>query len=125
MPCRSSCDPYLFYDVAEGVSNVAFTGQERRGLSGNGVYTQEYLVYLAEDASGTARSQVESAVPVGALPQRPKWVEIEDLGEHEQSSPASLAFQDAVAIASNLAFTDNDLDRDEIGGDVTWTPPTD
>jgi len=26
---RSSCDEYLFYDVAEGVSNVAFTGQER------------------------------------------------------------------------------------------------
>jgi hypothetical protein len=26
---RSSCDKYLFYDVAEGVSNVAFTGQER------------------------------------------------------------------------------------------------
>ena len=35
------------------------------------VYTQEYLVYLAEDASGTARSQVESAVPVGGLAQRP------------------------------------------------------
>lgn len=24
---RSACDPYLFLDVAEGVSNVAFTGQ--------------------------------------------------------------------------------------------------
>lgn len=34
------------------------------------VYTQEYLVYLAEDASGTARSQVESAVPVGGLAQQ-------------------------------------------------------
>lgn len=26
-PCRSSCDPYLFYDVTESVSDVAFTGQ--------------------------------------------------------------------------------------------------
>lgn len=29
------------------------------------VYTEEYMVYLAEDAYGTGRSQVESAVPVG------------------------------------------------------------
>ena len=28
---RSACDPYLFLDVAEGVSNVAFTGQVGRG----------------------------------------------------------------------------------------------
>lgn len=43
----------------------------------------------------------------------------------EQSTPASLAFQDAVAIATQVAFVDKDLDRDEIGGEVTWTAPTD
>eukprot|EP00434_Breviolum_minutum_P015224 symbB.v1.2.013423.t1/scaffold946.1/size149779/2 len=72
---QSACDPYLFLDVAEGVSNVAFTGQdldlnELGGLitwspASWVVYTQEYLVYLGEDATGTSRSQVESAVPVG------------------------------------------------------------
>ncbi|CAK9114855.1 unnamed protein product [Durusdinium trenchii] len=142
---QSSCDPYLFYDVTESVSDVAFTGQDLDLNELGGiitwsppawvVYTQRYLVYLAEDAVGTARSQVETAVPVGTnelqlSANTPRlnfthFLVYTETSWQEQSTPASLAFQDAVAVATNVVFADSDLDRYEIGGVVTWTPPTD
>ncbi|CAK9114781.1 unnamed protein product [Durusdinium trenchii] len=116
---QSSCDPYLFYDVTESVSDVAFTGQDLDLNELGGiitwsppawvVYTQRYLVYLAEDAVGTARSQVETAVPVGTnelqlSANTPRlnfthFLVYTETSWQEQSTPASLAFQDAVAVA--------------------------
>ncbi|CAE7573555.1 unnamed protein product, partial [Symbiodinium sp. CCMP2456] len=80
------------------------------------VYTQQYVVYLAEDSSGTARSQVESPVAVGQPPGQ--WCRTNELlvpadtprlnfthfavytqtAFQEQTTPGSLAFDDAVAV---------------------------
>ncbi|CAJ1450045.1 unnamed protein product, partial [Effrenium voratum] len=132
---QSSCDSFLFNDLAEQVSQVAFQGQdldlnELGGLitwspAAYVVYTQEYLVYLAEDAWGASRAQVESAVPVGtnqlqlsadtARGNYTHFLVYAKTSWQEQTTPSSLAFQDAVAVASNVAFTDGDLDLGQIG----------
>ncbi|CAE7214213.1 unnamed protein product [Symbiodinium sp. CCMP2592] len=223
---RSVCDAYIFRDTTESVSGIAFQGKdlfrhsleltkprpllshlEDLDLNELGgtvswtpplvlVYTQQYVVYLAEDASGTARSQApggnELCSAVGSATARvldltatvqsdrwrlslrlqsaslpgigagfptAQWTlslkgsrGIESVSEHElkslllpvqgtnellvpadtprlnfthfvvytqtafqeQTTPASLAFDDAVA-ARNVGFTDDDLDQGAIG----------
>ncbi|CAE7846434.1 unnamed protein product, partial [Symbiodinium necroappetens] len=88
------------------------------------VYTQQYVVYLAEDSSGTARSQVESPVAVGTneilVPADTPRLNFTHFAVYtqtafqEQTTPGSLAFDDAVAVARNVGFTDDDLDQGAI-----------
>ena len=43
----------------------------------------------------------------------------------EQQTPGALTLADTDASVSSILFADKDLDDAEIGGHVTWTPPTD
>lgn len=43
----------------------------------------------------------------------------------EQTTPSAHALFDATATARNLDFLDIDVDRNEMGGNLTWDPPTD
>ena len=40
----------------------------------------------------------------------------------EQTTPASHLVYDAFASVSNVTFTDRDLDLDDLGGMVRWSP---
>ena len=43
----------------------------------------------------------------------------------EQTTPVGLSPIDKVARVENIAFTDLDLDRGDVGGNLSWSAPTD
>lgn len=43
----------------------------------------------------------------------------------EQSTPVAFAFSDSAKVAGNLSFYDLDLDKGELGGDISWSIPED
>lgn len=94
-----------------------------------------YSVYLAQSGAGALRSQLGADIAVATtLPTMPMDSSI-GLNTHivvytkstlcEQSTPEGLQIQDFFGGVSFISFDDEDLDGAEIGGTVTWTPPTD
>ena len=116
-----------------------------------GVWSQEYLVYLARDGAGAWKSQ-----PFGLAEKTLKTLETLRIGNGiphvdgatrldiaantprgantdvvvytrsslvEQTTPGSFTFSDTFASVSNLVFPDLDLDNLEVGGTLEWTPP--
>ncbi|CAL1130808.1 unnamed protein product [Cladocopium goreaui] len=98
-------------------------------------YQLRYLVYLAESAYGLQRSQLGAELPSQRRFQEVPADTLRLSFNHftvyakstlaEQTTPASLAFFDEFAMASNMSFTDLDLDALEIGGNLSWEPPED
>eukprot|EP00435_Cladocopium_sp_Y103_P001321 s3583_g1.t1 len=89
---------------------------------------EDYVVYLASSEMGDLRSQVESAVAAGtnqlSLPaslsrnSQTHFLVYARSSLAEQTTPAFISFEQAAALfqASNLYFSDGDLDEAEIGG---------
>ncbi|CAE8581857.1 unnamed protein product, partial [Polarella glacialis] len=130
-------------DTSSSASSVSFTDEDLDALDLGGsigwsppadvANVAGYMVYLASAAPGASRSQVGLLVAgtttsLGA--ETP-------LGGHgfavvyatssllEQTTPAAAALSDTSGIVSSLTFQDLDLDALQLGGDISWTPPTD
>lgn len=88
----------------------------------------QYVVYLATSA-GADRSQI-SAVALGTntlnVPPETKSEGRDQILVYtqsllaEQSTPATFALSDLVAMVSNVSFEDFDLDATDLGGNLTW-----
>lgn len=94
----------------------------------------DYYIYISEDMLGSNRSYVgNTAVGVNQL-LIPADTSVPDMAYllvfatsrlQEQTTPAALAVFDRSSSVSQVAFTDYDLDSEEIGGNVSWTEPVD
>ena len=98
-------------------------------------YVLRYTVYLSVDLSAETRLLIGNPVPVGTNtftvpPDFPRGIYTQLLVYTnskliEQSFPASHKFHDTYSQAHNLSFIDLDLDKQEIGGSLTWSDPED
>jgi len=92
-----------------------------------------YVIYLAKDAAGTQRSQVQSDVSVITNTFLLPAHTYQGLHTHivlymhsslaEQSTPAATLVLDAFANLTNLTFIDQDLDALQVGGPISWNEP--
>ncbi|CAE8611043.1 unnamed protein product [Polarella glacialis] len=95
----------------------------------------EYFVYLASSSTGEGRSQVGQAVTIGSeqtvvvpetsLANFTHLVVYTRSSLVEQTTPAALPLSDTQATVANISFEDLDLDRLEMGSDLTWSEPED
>jgi hypothetical protein len=92
-----------------------------------------YDVYLSTSASAAGRSQVGSAVAVGnnqrIVPENTQLNTFSHVNVYSASSlgqastPVAISFTDEQASASQLTFVDLDIDVNEMGGTLSWSPP--
>ncbi|CAK9040498.1 SAP domain-containing protein [Durusdinium trenchii] len=137
---------HIIYDANASVSNVNFVGKDL-DLEDLGGYVSwvepasdldrvmAYSVYLSLDDIGTGRSKVEQDVLVGSNellvpPETPRqsftrFVVYTRSTLVEQSTPTAHLLFDTTAMPQNLDFLDIDVDRGEMGGNLTWMAPTD
>eukprot|EP00930_Biecheleria_cincta_P034347 TRINITY_DN23750_c0_g1_i1.p1 TRINITY_DN23750_c0_g1~~TRINITY_DN23750_c0_g1_i1.p1 ORF type:complete len:4185 (-),score=632.85 TRINITY_DN23750_c0_g1_i1:7-12414(-) len=135
----------LIYDMIANVSNISFQGLDLDMNDLGGTVTwlppplmsrvHAYILYLAEDAEGSNRSQIGDPVPAGhnqllvpAETPRASYthhVVYTQSTLTEQTTPSYLAFIDEISQAANVSFIDDDLDRYELGGDLLWNRPED
>ncbi|CAJ1389092.1 unnamed protein product [Effrenium voratum] len=132
------------YDMSASVSNLQFQGKDLDAdhLGGNLTWdppaqlerVSAYVVYLAESAFGLHRYLLDELPPDSGLEEVPADTERLAFNHFtvytksflaEQTTPAALAFFDEFAMASNMSFTDEDLDEHQIGGNLSWYPPGD
>ncbi|CAE6912031.1 unnamed protein product [Symbiodinium natans] len=126
-------------DTESRVSGISFTDLDldMQDLSGDVSWLQPtsrdfvstYVIYLAFDPVGSGRSQLNE-VPLDTnlitIPPDTKSGNRQFLLVYaksvlaEQTTPASFAISDVVAMASNVTFEDFDLDASDIGGNLTW-----
>ena len=103
------------------------------GVPGDTSLIAHYDVYFAESELG-AEKALQASYPVGTnalvvavgtdLESFTHAVVYLSSTLGEQSTPTqSAAIVDMTASPSNVAFVDRDLDEDELGGTITWTPP--
>eukprot|EP00913_Durusdinium_trenchii_P017139 g16119.t1 len=140
---------HIIYDANASVSNVNFVGkdldlEEPTDLGGYVSWVEPasdldrvmaYSVYLSLDDIGTGRSKVEQDVLVGSNellvpPETPRqsftrFVVYTRSTLVEQSTPTAHLLFDTTAMPQNLDFLDIDVDRGEMGGNLTWMAPTD
>eukprot|EP00928_Gymnodinium_smaydae_P001477 TRINITY_DN10542_c2_g1_i1.p1 TRINITY_DN10542_c2_g1~~TRINITY_DN10542_c2_g1_i1.p1 ORF type:complete len:3412 (-),score=718.22 TRINITY_DN10542_c2_g1_i1:80-9991(-) len=94
-----------------------------------------YTLYLADDAAGAGRRQVEDPVPTGtnemlmpdnfALRSSSHLVIYTRSSLLEQTTPVPFALVDEFATVSNIGFFDYDLDRGELLGPLEFSEPKD
>merc|ERR1740129_420857 len=90
-------------------------------------------MYIADDALGSLRSQIGDDVTVGTnfaeMPAETQFathlVVYTKSSLAEQTTPVALNPVDSVANVSNVQFPDYDLDFNDLGGQISWAPPTD
>ncbi|CAE7228438.1 unnamed protein product [Symbiodinium natans] len=131
-------------DRDESVSNVRFEDYDLDSLDiGGGVRvnwtapdplegTKFYSIQLEWDRTFQYRSVV-AEVPVGEvhyevpvdtyLGTYPYMYVFTKSTLFEQSTPVGLKVSDTAPQITNIQFSDQDLDVDEIGGNLTWTQP--
>lgn len=137
---------HVIHDANASVSNVDFVGKDL-DLEDLGGYVSwieptadldrvmAYSVYLSLDAVGTGRSKIEQDVLVGSTQllvpaETPRqtftyFVVYTRSTLVEQSTPVSHVLFDTSALPRNLDFLDIDVDRNEMGGNLTWEAPSD
>ncbi|CAE7192730.1 unnamed protein product, partial [Symbiodinium sp. KB8] len=93
----------------------------------------DYVVYLAEDRYGTNRSLLgnvsrdELSFSVPDNTQLLSFTHLLVFGRsplEEQTTPSSVVIIETIASVTNVSFTDLDLDAGELGGTVSFVPPT-
>ncbi|CAK9114759.1 unnamed protein product [Durusdinium trenchii] len=98
-------------------------------------WVTSYYVYLAEDAAGSARSQIQPMLMAGDndidVPAETPRLNFTHFVVYtasilaEQTTPSFRAIQDEASRAANVSFIDEDLDEFEVGGPLTWLEPED
>lgn len=134
-----------FTDIVAQVSGTAFIDRDMDDLELGGLVTWSapadvsqvtaYLVYLSDSPEGSARSQLQTPVPVGTnefamLPDTPMGpyshlVVYARSSFVEQTTPDSFVIVPVSQSIKDLRFPDRDLDDDELGGTIAWSPPND
>ena len=137
---------FKIFDMKATVTSVNWVGKDLDLVSLKGDVNwnapedvprvNSYYVYLAYEASGRGRSQVtSSAVPVGtntiAVPPTVMANPYTFFTVYtssvlvEQTTPADLSFSAGGQLlrTTDTALVDDDLDRYEAGGNITWTAP--
>jgi len=131
-------------DAASTVNAVTFVDEDLDYLQIGGSLTwlpsevsqvAQYVVHKALSSNGTGREQIGSPVEVGtnrilvlantALASYTHILVYTESSLAEQTTPAGTEIVDVVSRVSSLAFVDKDLDPNEVGGTVTWAPPSD
>ncbi|CAE7230479.1 unnamed protein product, partial [Symbiodinium sp. CCMP2456] len=93
----------------------------------------DYVIYLAEDRYGTNRtllgnvSRDELSFSVPDNTQLLSFTHLLVFGRsplEEQTTPSSVVIIETIASVTNVSFTDLDLDAGELGGTVSFVPPT-
>ncbi|CAK9114836.1 unnamed protein product [Durusdinium trenchii] len=135
----------LIDDVGANVRNISFVGKDLDMHDLGGVLSWEppetlrrvtsYYVYLAEDAAGSARSQIQPMLMAGDndidVPAETPRLNFTHFVVYtasilaEQTTPSFRAIQDEASRAANVSFIDEDLDEFEVGGPLTWLEPED
>ncbi|CAJ1328517.1 unnamed protein product, partial [Effrenium voratum] len=137
---------HVIHDADASVSNVGFVGKDLdvEDLGGYVSWTQPasdadrvlaYSVYLSEDDMGTGRSKIEQDVPLGTdqllVPaDTPRGIFTRFVVYTrsilvEQTTPTAHLLFDTSALPRNLDFLDQDVDRGDLGGNLTWQAPLD
>ncbi|CAJ1389097.1 unnamed protein product [Effrenium voratum] len=132
---------HVIHDADASVSNVGFVGKDLdlEDLGGYVSWTQPasdadrvlaYSVYLSEDDMGTGRSKIEQDVPLGTdqllVPaDTPRGIFTRFVVYTrsilvEQTTPTAHLLFDTSALPRNLDFLDQDVDRGDLGGNLTW-----
>jgi len=94
-----------------------------------------YRFYLAEDVEGTVRTALGLETAVGTNQELLPSETVKENSTHllvytvstlaEQTTPDALPIYDMIATVSQVAFIDQDTDFGQLGGEVTWFPPSD
>ena len=130
-------------DEASRANNVSFVDDDldEGEIGGNLTWLSaeddsevvDYVIYLAEDRYGTnrtllgnvSRDELSFAVPDNT--QLLSFTHLLVFGRsplEEQTTPSSVVIIETSASVTNVSFTDLDLDAGELGGTVTFLPPT-
>eukprot|EP00434_Breviolum_minutum_P040006 symbB.v1.2.035541.t1/scaffold4796.1/size34699/1 len=125
-------------DTAKGSNTATWIG---RTPPSEVTYVSAFRVFLATDAVGSSRWQIGSDVDVSGsnynasesntflIPANTNFTGFSHCVVYtrsillEQSTPTSLEVSDLNGSVSDLRFSDQDLDKSELGGDVFWQPP--
>ncbi|CAK9114767.1 unnamed protein product [Durusdinium trenchii] len=140
---QSTPTSLLIQDAVASSSNVTFKDKDldQWQVAGNITWVEaddtsdveEYLIYMAEDRFGSNRSLLGSANPGSTsfavedntpLLSFTHFVVYSRSSLVEQSTPGAVVIIDVSAAVEQLSFVDLDLDASELGGEVTWSPPT-
>ncbi|CAJ1433721.1 unnamed protein product, partial [Effrenium voratum] len=133
-----------FNDSSLQVQDLSFTDQDLDDYHLGGPVSwappidtdvlEGYVVYLAGSSLGDER-QLLGNVTVGsneflvpadtALANHSHLLVYTRSDFGEASVPAAVPILDVVSRVSDIIFVDKDLDEQELGGNVTWTPPPD
>eukprot|EP00928_Gymnodinium_smaydae_P018052 TRINITY_DN16876_c0_g4_i1.p1 TRINITY_DN16876_c0_g4~~TRINITY_DN16876_c0_g4_i1.p1 ORF type:complete len:6319 (+),score=1016.24 TRINITY_DN16876_c0_g4_i1:2009-18958(+) len=136
---------HLLDDKAAVVSAITFTDKDLDAfdLGGSIQWTappyqeriEDYNVYMSSSTSGSKRSKIGASIPLGSdesflavetpLLSYTHFVVYTRSTLQEQTTPASSAIVDTVSTVTNITFPDFDLDRGELGGELSWTLPED
>ncbi|CAE7504323.1 PIF1, partial [Symbiodinium sp. KB8] len=137
-------------DTGRYVASLSFTDQDldREEFGGNLSWQQpvvagimlrtsedaslvaHYVAYLATTPVGSDRAHVaelEAVVAVKSLKDHVR-ADVNSLNYapdlfSEQTTPVAVNISDTVASVSSVEFVDQDLDIDDLGGDVAWAEP--
>jgi len=135
----------LIDDLYGGVSGITLADQDLDDgqLGGTITWTPptdtvtivEYNVYFAKSTAGAGKSQHGAAVPLhtnalalaadfepGSFTHIVVYSNSSDAG---QTTPSYVVLSDTDASVSSVHFTDYDLDKGELWGEVTWSAPDD
>ncbi|CAJ1340741.1 unnamed protein product, partial [Effrenium voratum] len=136
---QSTGQAYAFSDTAALMDYLNFTDQDLDSFEFGGwaqwpeptdvAFVEHYAVYLAEAGNGTGRIPISGELP----PENRSFLIPPDqslpyllvyaksvLGE--QSTPQALEISDSVVTFSSVAFEDEDLDAEELGGAIVLEP---
>ncbi|CAE7297577.1 PIF1, partial [Symbiodinium necroappetens] len=128
-------------DTASSVSGIVFVDRDldEEELGGDITWVKPidfsqvtlYSVYLSATFDAENRSRVAEDLPIGTnLAQLPaetpiRWFEYVNIYTKspviEQTTPASLLISDTNVQIADVEFLDQDLDEEDLGGNVTWT----
>jgi len=134
---------HLLFDTSALARNLDFLDidVDRNELGGNltwdpptdPLHVVEYVIYMGENAHGKERSLLgnttattyEFFVPLDTLINNFTHLLVYSKSDlAEMTTPAALLIKDSIAEVDNITLYDRDLDQDEVGGEITWDPPT-
>ncbi|CAE7205931.1 PIF1, partial [Symbiodinium microadriaticum] len=91
-------------------------------------------VYLSEDTQGAGRSQIQAGQASADTIELAAETALRSFRHilvftrsslAEQSTPVAFPISDTGRYVASLSFTDQDLDREEFGGNLSWQQPVD
>ena len=136
---------HLIFDADASVTDVFFQGKDLDLLDLGGVVTwtqpsqmervDTYVLYLAESAAGSAKSQIEGEIQAGVnradVPAETPALEYSHFTVFtksvlvEQTTPSAIQIVNEFSRVDDVTFIDDDLDEFELGGDLVWVAPPD